>query len=122
VANPAEAYILLGLRLGRHVEGLVDAYYGPEELSRQVEAELVAEPVALVEDGEALLARLDDGWLRDQALGLRTCAGVLAGEALSYSDEVERCFGVRPQRVDTDVYAAAHQRLDELLPGTKPLG
>jgi len=26
-----ERYLLLGLRLGRHVDGLVDAYYGPPE-------------------------------------------------------------------------------------------
>ena len=68
-----------------------------------------------------MLAQLEDGWLRDQALGLRTYAGVLAGEGLSYSDEVERCYGVRPERVSTDVYAAVHERLDELLPpGGRP--
>jgi hypothetical protein len=121
VPSPTEAYLLLGLRLGRHVDGLVDAYYGPEELSRQVEAEPVAEPAALVEDADALLAQLEDGWLRDQAIGLRTYAGGLAGEKLSYSDEVEGCYGVRPQRVGTEVYAAVHDRLDALLPGTGPL-
>jgi hypothetical protein len=121
VSNSTEAYLLLGLRLGRHVDGLVDAYYGPEELRRQVDAEPVAEPAALVEDADALLAQLEDAWLRDQALGLRTYAGVLAGEKLSYSDEVEGCYGVRPERVTTDVYAAAHERLDSLLLGSAPL-
>jgi hypothetical protein len=105
-----------GLRLGRHVDGLVDAYYGPPELKEQVDAEPVAEPAALVEDADALLTQLEDGWLRDQAHGLRTYAGVLAGEELSYSDEVEGCYGVRPQRVGTDVYEAVHERLDDLLP------
>jgi hypothetical protein len=117
VPSPAEAYILLGLRLGRHVEGLVDAYYGPPELKEQVDAEPVVEPEALVAEGDALLADLGDGWLRDQALGLRTYAGKLAGEELSYSDEVERCYGVRPQRRGTEAYADAHERLEELLPG-----
>ena len=37
-------------------------------------------------------------WLHDQVRGLRTYAGVLAGEGLSYSDEVEGCYGVRPKR------------------------
>jgi hypothetical protein len=119
--SAAEDYILLGLRLGRHVDGLVDAYYGPAELKEQVDAEPLARPAALVADAEALLARLEDGWLRDQAHGLRTYAGVLAGEELSYSDEVEGCYGVRPQRVGTDVYDAVHERLEELLPGDGPL-
>ena len=48
--------------------------------------------------------------MRDQAGGLRTYAGVLAGEELSYSDEVERCYGVRPQRVGTETYEAVHER------------
>ena len=117
----AEAYVQLGLRLGRHVEGLVDAYYGPLELKEQVDTEPLAEPAALVEDADALLARLDDGWLRDQAHGLRTYAGVLAGEDIAYSDEVEGCYGLRPGRVGTEVYEAVHERLDELLPGSGDL-
>jgi hypothetical protein len=120
-ASTSERYVLLGLRLGRHVDGLVDAYYGPEELSRQVESEPVAEPQALVADAEALLDGLEDGWLRDQTVGLRTYAGVLAGEELVYSDEVEGCYGVRPARVSTDVYAAALDQLDRLLPGSGSL-
>ncbi len=31
----AERYIELGLRLGRHVDGLVDSYYGPPELQSE---------------------------------------------------------------------------------------
>ena len=44
-------------RLGRHVDGLVDAYYGPQELSREVDGEPLSEPAALVEPGDALLGR-----------------------------------------------------------------
>jgi hypothetical protein len=109
VARPAEDYILFGLRLGRHVDGLVDAYYRPEELAQQVESEPLSEPSALAEQGDELLARLDDGWLRDQAVGLRAYAGVLAGEEIPYSDEVERCYGVRPERV-SNMRAARRSR------------
>ncbi len=118
----SDDYILLGLRLGRHVDGLVDAYYGPPELKEQVDAEPVADPATLVADADALLGRLDDGWLRDQAYGLRTYAGALAGEELSYSDEVEGCYGVRPQRVGTEQYEAVHDELEQLLPGDGSLG
>jgi hypothetical protein len=121
VVDRGEAYVLLGLRLGRHAEGLVDAYYGPPELKAQVDAEPLAEPADLVAQGDSLIAELEDVWLRDQALGLRTCAGKLAGEEISYSDEVERCYGVRPERPGTESYAAAHERLNELLPGSGPL-
>ncbi len=121
-ASAAERYILLGLRLGRHVDGLVDAYYGPSELKEQVDAEPVAGPDALAAEADTLVAGLDDGWLRDQAVGLRTYAGRLAGKEISYSDEAECCYGVRPAPPDTAVYEEAHERVDELLPGAGNVG
>jgi hypothetical protein len=54
-------------------------------------------------------------------LGLRTYAGMLAGESGSYADEVEGCYGVRPRHTDEAVFTAAHERLEELLPGDAPL-
>ncbi len=68
-----------------------------------------------------MLDELGDGWLRDQATGLRTFAGALAGEARSYADEVEGCYGVRPSFTDESVFETAHAELDELLPGTGSL-
>ena len=117
----AERYLRLALQLGRHVEGIVDAYYGPPELAAAVEAEPPVEPRALVCAAEALLDELEDAWLRDQVVGLRTYAGVLAGESVSYADEVEGCYGVRPAYTDEAVFAAAHERLEDLLPGGGPL-
>jgi hypothetical protein len=61
------------------------------------------------------------GWLGDQVRGLRTYAGVLAGEGISYADEVEGCYGVRPRATPEEAYREAHARLDELLPGDGPL-
>jgi hypothetical protein len=113
----AERYLRLGLQLGRHVDGLVDAYFGPPEPAAAVEAAPPVEPHRLVADADALLDELEDGWLRDQVAGLRTYAGVLAGESGSYADEVEGCYGVRPAHTDEAVFAAAHDRLGELLPG-----
>ena len=113
----AERYLELGLRLGRHVDGLVDAYYGPPELKEQVDGEPLAEPAELVADADRLLAELPDGWLRDQVHGCATYARVVAGEELAYADEVEGCYGVRPERTPTSLYEAVHAELDELLPG-----
>jgi hypothetical protein len=120
-ASAAERYLRLGLQLGHHVEGIVDAYFGPPELAAAVDAEPPVDPRALVAAAEALLDELEDGWLRDQVVGLRTYAGVLAGESRSYADEVEGCYGVRPTYTDEAVFAAAHERLEELLPGGERL-
>jgi hypothetical protein len=122
VTEPAvERYLTLGLQVGRHVDGIVDAYYGPPELAAAVDAEPPVDPRDLVSAAEALLDELADSWLRDQVAGLRTYAGVLAGESNSYADEVEGCYRVRPTYTDEGVFAAAHERLEELLPGDEPL-
>ncbi len=86
----------------------MDAYYGPPELQAQVDAEDPIDVAQLAGDADELLAELDDGWLADQVHGCATYAHVLAGDPISYSDEVEGCYGVRPRRVDDSVYEEAH--------------
>ena len=139
-----ERYLRLGLELGRHIDGLVDAYYGPAGLAAAVAAAPAPLPGALAESARRLVIDLDDGgdlgdpaddgaeppsgadagrrrWLRAQVVGLETTARRLAGEPVPYADEVERCYGVRPVRADEGAFAAAHRQLDEVLPGTGPL-
>ena len=72
MADPVERYLELGLRLGRHDEDLIDAYYGPDELARRVEAEELREPAALAEDADALAEELaGDEWLAAQVARAR---------------------------------------------------
>ena len=121
LTSPAERYLELGLQIGRHEDGTVDAYFGPPELASAVGAAPLVEPGALIDAAEALLEEIEEGWLRDQVVGLRTYAGVLAGEARSYADEVEGCYGIRPAYTDEAIFTAAHERLEALLPGAGSL-
>ena len=128
-------YLELGLRLDRHVDGLVDAYYGPPALRERVRAEPVRPADALAGDARRLIADLDAGmpvgdgdddphrrrWLRAQVVGLHTTAERLAGVPIPFVDEIERCYGVRPRKVDEEVFESAHRALDEVLPGTGAL-
>lgn len=109
-------YLELCLRLGRHVDGLVDSYYGPSEIAERVESEPLREPVELVADAEALRGENDRGYLDAQLLGLETVARKLAGEEIPYADEVERCYGIRPSRVPESEFEDAQRQLDEILP------
>ena len=123
-------YLSLGLALGRHVDGLVDSYYGPPELAQRAEEGPPRSPAALAEEARALLADLeaDRGlhnarrhWIAAQVRGLRTTARKLAGEPVGYADEVEGCYGVRPAMAPEDELAEAHRRIDAVLPGGGPL-
>jgi hypothetical protein len=117
-----ERYLLLGLRLGRHVDGLVDAYFGPAALRARVDAEPLVAPTELADEAGALARRASSSWLRAQLVGCETTARRLAGESIAWSDEVERCYGVRPEHTDESRFAAAHEQLDAALPGTEDLG
>jgi hypothetical protein len=121
--DAVRGYVELGLRLGRHLDGLVDGYYGPGEIAAAVDAEPLRAPRDLVADALALRESLDGldaaraRWLDAQLEGLETAARRLDGERISFADEVEHCYGVRPRRVSEEVFEAAHRELDELLPG-----
>jgi hypothetical protein len=128
--TPIERYLELGLRVGRHVDGFVDAYYGPPAIAARVETEPRTPPARLAADAAELLGELDGAGLdaqrtrslRGQVLGLETVARRLAGEEMGYAEEVERCYGVRPRWTDEAVFEAAHRALGAALPGDGPLG
>jgi hypothetical protein len=133
MSDVVERYLELGLRLGRLLDGLVDAYYGPRELAKRIDAEPSPDPAKLAADARRLIADLDSGeggddidahrrrWIRGQVRGLLVTAGRFAGESIAFVDEVEQCYGVRPTRVDDDQIADAQRRIDAVLPGTGPL-
>jgi hypothetical protein len=110
-------YLLLGLRLGRHVDGLVDAYFGPAELKDRVDAEDPVAPTDLAAEAHALAEHAPSSWLQAQLVGCETAARRLDGEQIAWSDEVERCYGIRPARTDESRFEAAHEQLDAALPG-----
>lgn len=133
-------YIELGLAIGRHIDGFVDAYYGPPEPKQRIDAEPPRIPAHLVADARALIAGIDAGeslddvtsatsssdaarrrWLRAQVVGMLTTARKLSGEEIEYADEVESCYGVRPCPVEWEEVSEAHKRLESAVPGTGPL-
>ena len=131
VTDVVERYLTLGLRLGRHADGLVDAYYGPAELAVRRSRRKAARACRARRRGGGARGRgraapsstpSEPGWLTDQIRGIRVYAGMLAGEARSYADEVEACYGVRPEPGSEAAYREAHEQLDELLPGSGALG
>jgi hypothetical protein len=121
----AADYILLGLRLDQHIPGLVDAYYGPADLKARVDMEQRRPPAALVADVAALAERFDHevdepdrrAWLAAQLVALEAQARVLAGEALPYTELVERCMGFAPTRRDDAPFDEAAAAIETLLPG-----
>ncbi|HEX4865284.1 MAG TPA: hypothetical protein VFV02_14530 [Acidimicrobiales bacterium] len=121
-----EDYLRLGLALGRHIDGLVDAYYGPREYADAAAAAPPEPPAVLADRARRLIGALavdrdlDSSrrtWLTAQVRGLHTTARKLSGEPIGYLDEIEECYGVKVDLVPEEVFSEGHKRLDEVLPG-----
>jgi hypothetical protein len=127
VASPKipERYIQLGLRLGKHLDGLVDGYFGPPELKDTVDAEEPAAPEALGDEAAALLADVESWdedprrrrWLAGQVEGLVCVAELVSGKEVSWREAVRRCYGIDVEPTSEERFAAAHEQLDAALPG-----
>ncbi len=117
MSETAEEYLRLALRLGKHLDNLVDSYYGPPEIAEQVEAEEPRDPAALAEDAARIREGADSPWLAAQLTALETAARKLAGEEISYQDEIERYYGIPAEWVPEERFEEAHRKLDEALPG-----
>jgi hypothetical protein len=121
----SERYVRLCLRVEPHIDGFVDAYFGPPGWKEEIAAEAPADPAELRDEAAALLVELDGAgleedrvrWLRGQLEALECATARLAGAEMAWADEVERSFGVRPRRTDTAAFVEAHARLDAALPG-----
>jgi hypothetical protein len=69
-----ERYVWLCMRVGRHLDGFVDAFIGPSEVERTVETEEAVDPEELRDEAQLLLdglgvADLSEDrrrWLRGQ--------------------------------------------------------
>lgn len=135
----AEDYVKLQLAIGEKEEGYIDAYYGPAEW--RTEAHAQASATTLVELSlrtETLLTRLallraTSSWpagsiearrpefLRAQLIAARTRLRMMQGERLSFEDEAEGLFGVRPEIRPLSDYDSVLARIERLVPGTGTL-
>ena len=119
----AKRYVLLCLGVGRHLDGYIDAYFGPPEWQERVDGDEPVDPHALRDEALALIEALPsegfepqrERWLRAQLGAVECAVARLMGVEIAWADEVERCLSVRPTRTDTSVFEEVHRRLDAAL-------
>ena len=130
----AADYVRLQLEIGEKEPGYIDAYYGPAEwqatakLANRTLPELAMRAAVL----DTRLAAIPAGpldpidlrrrdFLRAQLRAASTRLRMLQGEKLSFADEAEGLFGVRPELKPLAGYDPVLARIGALLPGTGPL-
>ena len=116
-------YLRLGLRFDRVVPGFVDSYIGDPALKREVEDESAPNPAELSAQAVRLRAAVADAelpadraeFLSAHLAALAVAGRRLAGEPMSFIDEVHAYFQVEIAEIDTDVYARAHAAIRDVL-------
>ncbi|ATQ41446.1 hypothetical protein [Caulobacter mirabilis] len=129
----AEQYVKLSLRIGEHEEGYIDAFYGPAEWQAaakgdktplpKLQAEVAALEAALAAAGkqtDPMEARRAE-FLRGQLKAAETRLRMMQGEKLSFEDEAEGLFGVRPKLKPLASYDPVLADIEKLVPGDGPL-
>jgi hypothetical protein len=127
----ARDYVRLQLAIGEKEEGYIDAYYGPEELRAEGKAVAAAEGLpqlsARVDALSGRIAKLQAAepgrarFLLAQLTAAKTRLRMLGGEKLSFADEAEGLFGVRPQLRPLADFDPVLARIEKLVPGSGPL-
>jgi hypothetical protein len=118
------SYLWLTLEINKHIDGYVDAYYGPDDLKAAAEAAPKREPAALLDDVAALQAAIPGGdparqaYLQAELRAIECSVRMLNGEKFDYLEEVNRLYDISPQPLDESQFTAAHNELDTLLPGS----
>jgi hypothetical protein len=130
----ARDYVALILEIGEREPGYVDAYYGPPEWAAAAEANPREAP-ALIQGAASLTQRLnavsttgaDPAVVQRKAYLLAHVSAasarlrMIGGERMSFADEAEALFGVRPEILPLSAYDPILAEIDRLVPGEGPL-
>lgn len=133
----AADYVRMTLVLGEREAGYVDAYYGPPDwlaaaktdtrsvvelgnAATELTTRLSALPPAPRSPNGGLDARRR-AFLMGQLKAAETRIAMMQGEKLSFADEAEGLFAVRPDLKPLATYDPVLARIDALVPGAGPL-
>jgi hypothetical protein len=117
------SYLQLVLEIDKHIDGYIDAYYGPSDLKSAVSASDKKDPIALLDDVAHLQATIPTAdpqraaYLTAALRAIACTVRMLNGEEFAYTEEVERLYDISPEPVAESQFEAAHRELDTLLPG-----
>jgi hypothetical protein len=133
----ADSYVHLILDIGELEPGYVDAYYGPAEWQAQAKAETET-AARLTQRAAYLSSRLADfdrngpsgatpaeiqrrKYLTAHVSAASARLRMLSGEKMSFADEAEALFGIRPELQPLESFDPVLAEIDALIPGEGPL-
>jgi hypothetical protein len=103
-----EDFLLLALRIDKHIEGYIDYYYGPEKLRQIVCCEFLTAPNVLLNDSNDLLKQLGSQgfdkerirYIEKLLIAMKTSIEILIGSPISVKDQISRLYDVSIQPIN----------------------
>ena len=97
-----EDFLLLALRIDKHIKGYVDFYFGPEKLRQIVDAESAKSPKKLLNDSINLIQQLGaqnfnkerERYIEKLLVAMKTSIEVLKGFEISVKDQFIKLYDV----------------------------
>ena len=103
-----EDFLLLALRIDKHIKGYVDFYFGPERLRQIVDYESLTAPNTLLNDSNNLLKQLGTQdfdkerirYIEKLLIAMKTSIEILIGSPISVKDQILRLYDVSLEPVN----------------------
>ena len=107
ISRFGEDFLLLALRINKHIKGYVDFYIGPKKFQDRVNNEDVASPNKLLDDCKTLLKNLyiqgydknRERYLEKHQTAMRTSIESLAGVEIPFKEKFLRLFDINLQPI-----------------------
>ena len=121
----AKDYILLGLRINKHINGYVEHYYGPPKLKKIVDSEELSSPNKLLNNWKNLKTKFQEQdfekkryrFLNSTIRAIKTILRKLKGESIPYLEQVKNFFNFEPVLYEDDFFYGLAKKAEELYKG-----
>ena len=116
ISKFGEDFLLLALRISKHIEGYVDFFYGQERLRQTVDCESLTAPNTLLNDSNDLLKQLESQgfdkertrYIEKLLIAMKTSIETLCGVEIPFKEKFLRLY-------DVDLQPINESELDRLL-------
>ncbi len=122
-------YLLLALRIGKHIKGYVDFYYGPEKFRQIVENESLKSPNKLLKDSIALIKQLGaqgyeikrERYLEKMLIAMKTSIELLIGIEIPIKDQFMKFYDVDLKPANESELSNLKEEFEEAYRGSESL-
>jgi len=105
ISKFGEDFLLLALRIDKHIKGYVDFYFGPDKLRQIIDHESTTAPNVLLNDSNALIKQLRaqgytkkrERYIEKLLVAMKTSIEILKGTEISIQDQILRLYDVSLQ-------------------------